>query len=260
MQPPPTVAATITTPGSGASFANSPTTVNGICPNDLLVQIQNNGVMVGSVICKGGSFSLQTSLFAGLNELSAIVYDDLEQAGPTSNVVTVSYTDTHFTAFGSLITLTSAYARRSAPAGSSLEWPLQLSGGTGPYAFSIDWGDGSKPELKSQPLLGLVTIAHTYKKAGIYQVNITVTDVNGVAAFLQVIAVSSGKVGDTSGASGSSGSSGTGGNAATAAKVLWVPSAVSLGLLLPTFWLGRLSQITSLRNKMLKERDSVKQE
>ena len=258
-QPAPTVAASITTPGSGASFANSPTTVNGICPNDLLVQLQNNGVMVGSTLCKGGSFSLPVSLFAGLNELSAIVYDDLEQAGPTSNVVTVNYTDTHFSAFGSLITLTSAYARRSAPAGTSLEWPLQLSGGTGPYAFSIDWGDGSKPELKSQALLGLVTIAHTYKKAGIYQVNITVTDVNGVAAFLQVIAVSSGKVGDASGAAGSANSSGAGNGAGGATKVLWVPSAVSLGLLLPSFWLGRLSQITSLRNKMLRERDSVKE-
>lgn len=255
-QPPPTVAASITTPGNGASFANSPITVSGICPNDLLVELQNNGVMVGSVICKNGSFSLQVSLFAGVNELSAIVYDDLEQAGPVSNVVTVNYTDTHFASFGSLITLTSSYARRSAPAGNSLEWPLQLSGGTGPYAFNIDWGDGSKPELKSQALLGLVTIAHTYKKAGIYQVNITVTDVNGVAAFLQVIAVSSGKVGDTSGATGSSNS---GSGAATPTKVLWVPSAISLGLLLPSFWLGRLSQITSLRNKMLKERDSVKE-
>lgn len=255
-QPAPTVAASITTPGNGASFASSPITVNGICPNDLLVELQNNGVMVGSVICKNGSFSLQVSLFAGVNELSAVVYDDLEQAGPVSNTVTVNYTDTHFTSFGSLITLTSSYARRSAPAGSSLDWPLQLSGGTGPYAFNIDWGDGSKPELKSQALLGLVTIAHPYKKAGIYQVNITVTDVNGVAAFLQVIAVSSGKVGDATGASGSS-STGTNSSSDAPAKVLWVPSAVSLGLLLPSFWLGRLSQIASLRNKMLKERDSV---
>jgi hypothetical protein len=257
-QPAPTVAASITTPGSGASFANSPITVSGICPNDLLVEVQNNGVMVGSVLCKNGSFSLQVSLFAGVNELSAIVYDDLERAGPVSNIVTVNYTDTHFTSFGSLITLTSSYARRSAPAGSSLEWPLQLTGGTGPYAFNIDWGDGSKPELKSQALLGVVTIAHPYKKAGIYQVNITVTDVNGVSAFLQVIAVSSGKVGDASGAAGSSNSGNS--STPTTAKVLWVPSAISLGLLLPSFWLGRLSQITSLRNKMLKERDSVKEQ
>src|SRR5690606_2624583 len=42
-QPPPTQGASITTPGNGASFSTSPITVNGICPNELLVQIYNNG-------------------------------------------------------------------------------------------------------------------------------------------------------------------------------------------------------------------------
>ena len=256
-QPAPTQGATITTPGNGASFGNSPITVNGICPNDLLVQLYNNGVMVGSVICKGGSFSLQVSLFAGANELSALVYDDLDQAGPASNVVTVNYTDTRFTAFGQLVTLTSSYGRRSAAAGSQLGWPLQLTGGSGPYAFSIDWGDGSKPELKSQALAGVVTIDHTYKKAGIYQVNITVTDVNGVSAFLQVIAVASGKVDGT--AAAGTGSDSANKNATAVPQILWIPTATSLILLLPSFWLGRMSQTISIRNKLAKERDSFEQ-
>jgi hypothetical protein len=249
-QPPPTQGATITTPGNGASFTTSPIPVNGICPNDLLVQVYNNGVMVGSVMCKGGSFSLQVSLFPGSNELTAIVYDDLEQAGPTSAATTVTYTDTRFTAFGSAVTLTSSYGRRSAAAGTALTWPLQLSGGTGPYAFSIDWGDGGVPELKSQALSGTVTISHAYKKAGIYQVNIKVTDVNDVSAFLQVIAVSNGKV-DGAAAATDGDKSDTG----STAKIMWVPTIVSLVLLVPTFWLGRMSQLASLRNKMLKERD-----
>lgn len=253
---PPTQGATITTPGNGSSSSTSPVTVNGICPTGLLVQVYNNGVMVGSVMCAGGSFSVQVSLFAGVNELTALVFDELDQAGPPSNVVTVNYTDTRFTAFGSLITLTSSYGRRSAPVGTGLTWPLQLSGGSGPYAFSIDWGDGSKPELKSQALAGLVNIAHTYKKAGVYQVNITVTDVNGVSAFLQVIAVSSGKV-DAAAAAASPSSSD--GKAATKTEIMWLPAAASLALLPPTFWLGRRSQIVSLRNKMLKERDSIKE-
>ena len=244
----PTQGATITTPGNGSSFSTSPVTVNGICPTDLLVQVYNNSVMVGSVMCSNGSFSLQVSLFAGANELSAIVYDSLDQAGPTSNIVTVNYTDTNFTAFGALITLTSSYGRRSAAAGTELTWPLQLSGGTGPYAFSLDWGDGASTELKSQSLSGVVALAHTYKRAGIYQANIKVSDVNGVSAFLQVIAVSNGKV-----------------DAATVAAetdtgqpktaVLWIPAAVAVVLLLPAFWLGRRSQVVSLRNKMLKERE-----
>ena len=255
-KPAPTQGASITTPGNGASFSSSPITVNGICPNDLLVQVYNNGVMAGSVMCKGGSFSIQVSLFAGVNELTAIVYDELEQSGPVSNSVTVNYADTRFTAFGALVTLTSSYGRRSAPANSPLSWPLQLSGGSGPYAFSIDWGDGSAAELKSQALAGLVTINHTYKKAGIYQVNIKVTDVNGASAFLQVIAVASGKIDGSATPAAPNTASGS----TTPPQILWIPTAISLGLRLPAFWLGRRSQVISIRNKMLKERDSYKQD
>lgn len=258
-QEPPTLGATITTPGNGGSFSTSPITVNGICPTDLLVQVYNNNVMVGAVMCENGSFSLQVTLFVGINELSAIVYDNLEQAGPASNVVTVNYNNTSFVAFGELVTLTSSYGRRSAPAGSELVWPLQLSGGTGPYAFSIDWGDGSKAELKSQSLAGLVTIAHTYAKAGIYQVNITVTDANGVSAFLQLIAVSSGKVdATTTGATDNAAGGGT--TQAPMPLYYWIIYLVLLLLLLPTYWLGRRSMLVSIRHKMIKERDSIQAE
>lgn len=250
-QPPPKTGATITTPGNGASYSESPITVSGICPNGLLVQVYNNDVMVGAVMCSGGSFSIQVSLFAGTNEISAIVYDDLGQAGPRSNVVTVEYTDTSFTAFGEQMTLTSSYGRRAAPAGDVLTWPLQLSGGTGPYAFSIDWGDGSKPELKSVALAGVVDISHTYKKAGIYQVNITVTDVNGVSAFLQLVAVSNGQVDGSTQTTEDTQAEAT----ATPPEILWIPTAIALVLLLPSYWLGRRSQMVSIRHKMLKERD-----
>lgn len=250
-QAPPTQAPTITTPGNGSSFAASPITVSGICPNDLLVQVYNNGVMAGSVMCVNGSFSMQVGLFAGLNEFTAIGYDSLEQAGPTSNTVSVNYTDTSFKAFGQLITLTSQFGRRSAPVNNELVWPLQLTGGNGPYAFSIDWGDGGQSQLMSSPVAGAITIAHTYKNAGIYQANIRVTDVNGVSAFLQVVAVASGKPTEGAGAS-------TNGDIAptVTTNVLWAPAAVGVALLLPAFWLGRRSQLVSLHSKMLKERDS----
>lgn len=254
-QDPPTQAATITTPGSGASYSNSPITVSGVCETDLLVQVYNNGVMVGAVMCIGNSFSLQVSLFAGTNELTAIMYDDLEQPGPVSNIVTVTYNDTSFTAFGQLVTLTSSYGRRSAPAASELTWPLQLTGGMGPYAFSIDWGDGTNAELKSQSMAGVVNIAHVYKKAGIYPVNVRVTDANGVSAFLQVIAVSSGKVDAATAGTGTP----SGGETVRVVWV-WIPAIVALLLLLPTYWLGRRSQLVTIHNKMLKERDSIAEE
>jgi hypothetical protein len=245
LQDAPTQGASITTPGNGGSYSTSPITVTGICPDDLLVQVYNNSVMVGSVMCVNGSFSIEVSLFAGINELSAIVFDQLDQAGPTSNLITVNYSNTQFSAFGALITLTSSYGRRSAAAGSELTWPLQLSGGAGPYAFSIDWGDGSGAQLKSQPQAGLIDIAHIYKKAGVYRVNVKVTDVNGVSAFLQVIGLGNGKV-DAAATDTTTAPTDT-------TTVLWVPAAAAVVLLFPAFWLGRLSQVVSLRNKMLKE-------
>ena len=250
-QEPPTQGATITTPGNGAAFSDSPITVRGICPTDLLVQVYNNNVMVGAVMCQDGSFSIEVSLFAGTNELKAIVYDDLEQAGPESDTLTVTYNDTRFTAFGQLITLTSSYGRRSAPVGSQLVWPLQLSGGTGPYAFSVDWGDNSESQLLSHSFAGALDIAHIYKKAGIYQVNVRVTDSNGVSAFLQVIAVSSGQVevGDDPEVQGSD---------KERVIILWIPAAAATLLLFPAFWLGRRSHLISIRNKMVEERDKYK--
>ena len=247
---PPRTGATIAVPGSGASFSTSPITVSGTCPGDLLVQIYNNNVMVGAVMCVNGSYSLQVSLFAGTNELSALVFDDLEQEGPESNKVTVQYTDTRFSDFGQLITLTSTYGRRSAATGTQLTWPAQLSGGTGPYAFSIDWGDGTKPELKSQSMAGLVSLLHSYKKAGIYTVNIQVTDSKGATAFLQLIAVSSGKVEPAPKEKTVN---------ATRVIILWIPAAVALLLLPAAFWVGRRSQVVSIRKKMLKERDNYTQ-
>lgn len=251
-QAPPTQGATITTPGNGSVFSDSPITVKGICPTSLLVQIYNNNVMVGAVMCQDGSFSVEVSLFAGTNELKAIVYDDLEQAGPESNIATVTYNDTRFTAFGQLITLTSAYGRRSAAAGTQLAWPLQLSGGTGPYAFSVDWGDGSEAQLLSHSFAGALDIAHIYKKAGIYQVNIRVTDTNGVSAFLQVIAVSSGQV-EVESEEAASNDNGE------RVVILWIPAAAATLLLFPAFWLGRRSHLVSIRNKMLKERDKYQE-
>lgn len=249
---PPTQGATITTPGNGASFTSSPITVSGICPGDLLVQIFNNGVMVGAVDCKNGSFSLQVSLFPGTNELSARVYDEIDQEGPASNTVTVTFNDTNLSAFGQSMTLTSSYGRRSAGAGSNLSWPLQLSGGTGPYAFSIDWGDGSTPELKSQALAGVVQIDHVYKQAGIYRVNVKVTDSNGVTAFLSLIAVANGKV-DAASAASQNGDTPT-----TQTQILWIPAVIAVVMLPLTYWLGRRSQLVSIRNRMLKENQAYK--
>ncbi len=249
-QPPPTQGATITVPGGG-SFSTSPITVSGICPGSLLVEVYDNGVLVGSTMCSSGSFSVQITLFNGQNDLTAGVFDDLDQAGPASNSVIVTYNNTSFTAFGALITLTSNYGRRSADPGSTLTWPLLLSGGTGLYAFSIDWGDGGSPELKSQSIAGTVNISHVYNKAGIYHVTVRVTDANGVSAFLQLIAV----------ANGNATTAKTPANKTTVVvkSVLWLPTGMAFVLLLPAYWLGRRSELVTLRNKLAKDAANYKE-
>jgi hypothetical protein len=252
-QPPPTTPATISIPGNGSNFTTSPITVSGICQDGLLVQVYDNGVMVGSVDCKGGSFSVKITLFTGTNEITAIVYDSLDQAGPVSNSITVNYNNASITAFGALITLTSNFGRRAANPGSTLTWPLLLSGGSGPYAFSIDWGDGGKAELKSQATAGDVNISHVYSKAGIYHVTITVTDANGVSAFIQLVAIANGNI--------STNTKSTDSKATTVAtKVLWIPALIACLLLLPAYWLGRRSQIVSLRKKLEKDAANYKEQ
>lgn len=253
-QPAPTTSATIATPNNGASFTTSPITVSGLCTTGLLVQIYDNGVLAGAVNCVNGSFSLQISLFTGDNALSATQFDDLDQPGPDGNTVTVTYNNADFSAFGALITLTSNYGRRAANPGSTLTWPLLLSGGTGPYAFSTDWGDGSKADLKSVLLAGEVDISHVYNQSGIYHVTVKVTDVNGVSAFLQLVAIANG----TPSASGSASGSSKGGTT-TITKVMWLPAIICLLLLLPTYWLGRRSELVTLHRKLEKDMADYKE-
>lgn len=252
--PPPTEGARITVPSNGQNFTTSPISVSGICPNGLLVEIVNNGVMVGSTLCEDGSFSLQVSLFPGQNDLSARVIDDLGQVGPPSNTVTVTYSvDAQFSAFGEIITLTSNYSRRAAEPGSSLTWPLQLSGGVGPYAVLVDWGDGTEPELISQPVAGLFNIDHVYEKAGIYRVTIKVTDTNGSSGFLQVIAVAIGaaeaKIANTNENPQQT---------VIRTEVVWLPALVTVALLFPAFWLGQRNQTRSMRKQLERDAEMVR--
>jgi hypothetical protein len=246
---PPTRGATITTPGNGAVFTNVPITVSGICPSGVLVKIFSNNVFVGSVFCSSGSYSLQINLFSGRNDLVARVYDALDQAGPDSNTVTVTFNDAQFAAFGTHVALSSNYAQRGAPPGETLTWPILLSGGTGPYAISVDWGDGSPSDLSSQAIAGTITIKHIYKNAGIYKVIVKATDKNGGTAFLQLVGQ----------ATGATQANGKGGTAVIKVQVLWWPALAMLPLILGAFWVGRRHELYTLRKRLERSRDQETQ-
>lgn len=251
--PPPTEGARITAPSGGQTYREPIITVSGVCPTDLLVEILSNGVMAGSTLCENGSFSLQIALFPGTNDLTARVLDDLGQEGPPSNTVTVTYDSAQFNPFGASITLTSSYSRRAVDPGSTLVWPLQLSGGTGPYAFSVDWGDGTGPQLQSEAAAGIINIQHIYKNAGIYRVTIQVVDVNGAAGFLQLIAVANGDA-----ASAIVNTDQQPETIIIQTRVLWIPALAVLLLMLPAFWLGRRHELRAMRRRLEHDAEMVR--
>jgi hypothetical protein len=240
---PPTQGATITVPGNGQNFTTIPITVAGSCPNGLLVEIYKNNVFAGSTNCNGGSFSLQIDLFDGKNDLVARVYDNLNQPGPDSNTVSVNF-NANKPSPGPRIFLTSAYAKRGALPGSSLSWPITLSGGVGPYAISIDWGDKSTPDLISRSTAGDLTVDHVYKQSGIFVVIMKATDVNGEVAFLQVVGVGNGPIQQASTSSSN--------NTNVITKVIWWPLLVALIMIIIAFWLGRRNKVEEIRTKLRK--------
>lgn len=231
-------------PANGQTFTTIPITVAGSCPTGLLIKVFSNNIFVGSAQCVNGSYSLQIDLFAGRNDIVSRDYDALDQSGPDSNVVTVTFNDAQFALSGTRPTLTSDYAKLGADPGTELDWPIILSGGTGPYAVSTDWGDGTSATLQSVAFTGTITVKHTYSTAGIYNVVVKVTDANGASAFLQLVGVANGKVTQLD-------TTGTGGTTTkTRTIILWWPAIVTIPLILFAFWLGRRHELYSIRKHL----------
>lgn len=246
--PPPSSPATITTPTNGQSFGTMPITVAGLCPSgsSLLVKVFSNNVFIGSAQCLSGSYSLQVTLFDGTNELVARIFDSLDQQGPDSNKVTVSYTNSQFSGNGvQQFTLSSLYALRGANPAEQLRWPIIINGGTGPYALSVDWGDGKPASLQSEQFAGEVTISHTYSSAGTYVVIVKGVDKDGQTAFLQLVAQANGAVTQQT-----TKTSGKDGGVITIIKVIWIPAALCIPLIFVAFWLGRRYELAALRRHL----------
>lgn len=251
--PPPTQAATITTPRNGQTFTSSPIQVAGLCKSGLLVKLFANSVFVGSEMCNEGAYDLEVSLFGGRNDLVARVYDSLDQAGPDSNVVTVVFNDANYAQFGTQLTLTSSYARRGTNPGNELSWPMVLSGGTGPYALSADWGDSTGQDLRSLGFAGRLTLEHTYQQAGVYNVTIKTTDSNDRSAYLQVVAIVNGT--PTSGAS-TDRTGTTGSVAANKGGMPWYAFLPVPPLLLAAFWLGSRNELYTIHRRLERARSA----
>lgn len=229
---PPSSAATIAVPANGAVYTSTPITDSGLCTSGLLIKIFDDGVFVGSTICSGGSYSLQISLFNGRNDLIAQDYDALGQEGPPSTTITVTLNDSQSLQYGIPLSLSSDYAEQGASPGTEIEWPLQLNGGTAPFAISVDWGDGSPDELISAANDGTINTSHAYKMAGVYTVVDKAVDKNGETAFLQLVGQATGAIQNNNKANNNVTVGKTNGNP------FW-PSLLMLPLIIVAFWAGR---------------------
>lgn len=255
---PPTQAATITFPTNGTTFTDSQIDVIGVCPQGLLVKLFKNEVFAGSAQCDSGSFTITVDLFSGDNELIARVFDELDQEGPESNKPVVRFDDAAGVDSAlDRVTLTTNFAKRGANPGSTLRWPITITGGTGPYALSVGWGDGSE-DLYTIETAGEFNIEHIYDTPGTYRIVIKVTDSNGTTSFLQLVGVANGAIQDD-GTGGSSVTGLTGNDDGSASIqsaaspgfrfVVW-PLYVMIFLIISTFWLGRRYEIKKLKRKL----------
>lgn len=239
--PPPQTGATITVPSNGQSFSETPVTVAGICSGDVLVKLFKNGVFAGATQCSGGSFSIQIDLFSGQNELVARVFDELDQAGPDSNTVTVTFNDGRPGA-ESRVSLTSNFAKRGANPGDTLRWPIILSGGQGPYAITVDWGDGSQDSIISRGAAGTFNIEHIYENPGVYNIIVKAVDANDTIAYLQLVGVANGPLSQDNVAAG--------GDSQKETMILWQPAAIMIPLIVSTFWLGQKYELKKIRQHL----------
>jgi hypothetical protein len=161
--------------------------------------------------------------------------------------VIVTFTDASVGAFDGRVSLTSPFAKKGANPGEKLVWPIVISGGVGPYALSVDWGDGKPITLRSIAFSGAINIDHIYDAAGIYRVIVKVTDSKGSTGYLQLIGVGNGSVGSTA-TKTKDGGAGT--VTVYQTKYSIIPSLIAIPLILSTFWLGRKYELQVLRKRI----------
>ena len=236
--PPPVTAAHITSPRNQQHFGSSPITVTGTCPTNTVVELYKSDIFTGSTVCSDkGTFSLQIDLLFGKNILIARVYDALNQAGPDSASVTVFYDALPAQAgplssldfLGAQLLLKTDAVYRGLFPQKEFAIPLEILGGTPPYAVNVQWGDASN-KVVPRPDNETFRVDHVYEKPGTYQIAVQATDSVNRLAVLSVAAIVNGQPTLVGSAAG-------GGGAPNQLLLLWPVYTAAAGILI-SFWLG----------------------
>jgi hypothetical protein len=239
---PPSTAASITYPANLQTIANSPVSVSGSCPSTTLVEIYKNNIFAGAVPCSSnGTYSLKVDLLYGQNTLTAVDYNNLNQAGPTSQPVSITYNvqtpvqsllqNINFSST-QLIVETDAIYRGVLP-NQQFYVPIKIIGGVAPFALNVNWGDNTNQVIPSSSNT-TVNASHVYKQPGIYKIVIQASDSQQRVAFLQVAAIVNGQPALGIGATGASNNSS---GITNKLLVLW-PLYACVATLVVSFWMG----------------------
>lgn len=234
--PAPTVAATIGSPTDQQRFGTSPISVAGTCPTGTLVELFKNDIFAGSSPClSDGTFIFDIDLLIGENILIARVYDSLNQQGPDSAPVTVYYDAlppqagpiTSLSFGGPQMLINTDAVFRGVFPGKEMSMPIDIIGGTPPYAINVQWGDSTN-KIVSRNDNQTFRVTHIYNKPGNYQISIQATDSEGRFAFLTIAAIVNGQPDVTTAASSAP---------TNQLLLLWPLYAATIAIVI-SFWLG----------------------
>jgi hypothetical protein len=198
----------ITNIQSGQIFNAVPIYVSGTCPdNAAYVKIFRNGIYSGSAICENGKFDPVVDLFVGKNVITAKPYNVTDDEGPESELLTVYYQPPHpqtnlqtgqpvpvgSTQKTEPLLLNTEFVYKGYFVGQEVQWPMEISGGTAPYALNVDWGDGQS-SIISRKEYGKFFINHVYKqKSNSYKnqyiVKVQASDITGNYAYIQFFVI-----------------------------------------------------------------------
>ena len=196
--------ADITTPTDGQHFTLTPIDVSGDCPpNAGYIEIFRNGVMAGTAICSNNVYDLSVDLLAGNNNLVVHVFNITDDEGPVGDSINVVYTPSQPSPRSPQpaqsnnpatqpLSLNTAFLYKGYLVGDQVDWPIQISGGSSPYAISVDWGDDTS-DLISRPQAGEFKINHVYDRPGPNQGSFTIkikaSDSDGQSRYLQFFVI-----------------------------------------------------------------------
>jgi hypothetical protein len=200
-------------------------------------------------------------LFPGQNDLVAHVFNLTDDEGPVSSTVTVYY-DVPQTPVNhgqqtaaTPLTLKTSFLYKGYYVGQEVKWPIEITGGSGPYAVNVDWGDGSN-DVISRSSAGQFDINHQYStagnKQGTFTIKIKASDPAGNTAYIQFFVIVN--VRDATSAAGNIfGKSPPSLGGKSWLWLAWPAYAIVL-MLVVSYWLGEREELIILRKRGLLKR------